>query len=147
MKRCEYCSLSKTVSQYMLDQILSGDATEVVVERIHEYLAIATISNVVRSSSTSSSSTSGWAKTPKTTPTPKACRMYKSRSGRIYATSPYGLVMLFRTSVLVLETGTEREILLRQSEPDIRTNFAMPAPTRSKLVSTARRFVSHVIFY
>ena len=38
MKRREYCSLSKTVSQYVLDQILSGDPTEVVVERIHEYL-------------------------------------------------------------------------------------------------------------
>lgn len=38
MKRREYCSLSKTVSQYLLDQILSGEATEVVVERIHEYL-------------------------------------------------------------------------------------------------------------
>ena len=38
MKRREYCSLSKAVSQYVLDQILSGEATEVVVERIHEYL-------------------------------------------------------------------------------------------------------------
>src|SRR5258707_13947552 len=38
MKRREYCLLSKTVSQYLLDQILSGEATEVVVERIHEYL-------------------------------------------------------------------------------------------------------------
>ncbi len=39
MKRREYCALSKTVSQYVLDQILSGEPTEVVVERIHEYLA------------------------------------------------------------------------------------------------------------
>jgi len=39
MKRREYCALSKTVSQYVLDQILSGEATEIVVERIHEYLA------------------------------------------------------------------------------------------------------------
>jgi DNA polymerase alpha subunit A len=38
MKRREYCALSKTVSQYVLDQILSGEATENVVERIHEYL-------------------------------------------------------------------------------------------------------------
>jgi len=38
MKRREYCALSKAVSQYVLDQILSGEATEVVVERIHEYL-------------------------------------------------------------------------------------------------------------
>ncbi|KAI0285993.1 DNA polymerase alpha catalytic subunit [Russula aff. rugulosa BPL654] len=46
MKRREYCSLSKTVSQYLLDQILSGEATEVVVERIHEYLT--TISDDIR---------------------------------------------------------------------------------------------------
>jgi DNA polymerase alpha subunit A len=39
MKRREYCSLSKTVSQYVLDQILSGEATEVVIENIHEYLS------------------------------------------------------------------------------------------------------------
>ncbi|OBZ73519.1 DNA polymerase alpha catalytic subunit [Grifola frondosa] len=38
MKRREYCVLSKTVSQYVLEQILSGEATEAVVERIHEYL-------------------------------------------------------------------------------------------------------------
>ncbi|KAI0255725.1 DNA polymerase alpha catalytic subunit [Lactifluus subvellereus] len=30
MKRREYCALSKTVSQYVLDQILSGEATEIV---------------------------------------------------------------------------------------------------------------------
>ncbi|KAI0630777.1 hypothetical protein C8Q77DRAFT_225853 [Trametes polyzona] len=38
MKRREYCALSKTVSQYVLEQILSGEATENVVENIHEYL-------------------------------------------------------------------------------------------------------------
>ncbi|KAK7687728.1 hypothetical protein QCA50_008944 [Cerrena zonata] len=38
MKRREYCALSKSVSQYVLDQILSGEVTEIVVERIHEYL-------------------------------------------------------------------------------------------------------------
>ncbi|KAH9967412.1 DNA polymerase alpha catalytic subunit [Russula dissimulans] len=38
MKRREYSAVSKTVSQYVLDQILSGEATEIVVERIHEYL-------------------------------------------------------------------------------------------------------------
>jgi DNA polymerase alpha subunit A len=46
MKRREYCALSKTVSQYVLDRILSGEPTEVVVERIHEYLT--TISEDVR---------------------------------------------------------------------------------------------------
>lgn len=38
MKRREYCALSKNVSQYVLDQILSGEATEFVVQNIHEYL-------------------------------------------------------------------------------------------------------------
>jgi DNA polymerase alpha subunit A len=38
MKRREYCALSKNVSQYVLEQILSGEATEVVVEQIHDYL-------------------------------------------------------------------------------------------------------------
>ncbi|PPQ85267.1 hypothetical protein CVT25_010040 [Psilocybe cyanescens] len=38
MKRREYCKLSKQVSQYVLEQILSGEATENVVENIHEYL-------------------------------------------------------------------------------------------------------------
>ncbi|GBE89178.1 hypothetical protein SCP_1501860 [Sparassis crispa] len=38
MKRRGYCALSKAVSQYVPDQILSGEATETVVERIHEYL-------------------------------------------------------------------------------------------------------------
>lgn len=56
MKRREYCVLSKTVSQYVarcrslllvlncvvsryvLDRILSGNPTEIVVEEIHEYL-------------------------------------------------------------------------------------------------------------
>ncbi|OAX38875.1 hypothetical protein K503DRAFT_717476 [Rhizopogon vinicolor AM-OR11-026] len=39
MKRREYCALSKNVSQYVLEQILSGEPTEVVVENIHEYLS------------------------------------------------------------------------------------------------------------
>ena len=38
MKRREYCQLSKNVSSYVLSQILSGEATETVVEKIHEYL-------------------------------------------------------------------------------------------------------------
>ncbi|KAF9244111.1 hypothetical protein BU15DRAFT_86076 [Melanogaster broomeanus] len=46
MKRREYCALSKNVSQYVLEQILSGEATEIVVENIHEYLA--TVSSNVR---------------------------------------------------------------------------------------------------
>ncbi|KAH9849847.1 hypothetical protein C2E23DRAFT_887828 [Lenzites betulinus] len=46
MKRREYCALSKTVSQYVLEQILSGEATEDVVENIHEYLT--TVSENVR---------------------------------------------------------------------------------------------------
>ncbi|KAI0676013.1 hypothetical protein C8Q78DRAFT_963901 [Trametes maxima] len=46
MKRREYCALSKTVSQYVLEQILSGEATENVVENIHEYLS--TVSENIR---------------------------------------------------------------------------------------------------
>ncbi|KAJ7763943.1 DNA polymerase family B-domain-containing protein [Mycena maculata] len=38
MKRREYCSLSKNVSQYVLDQILSGEAAEDAVQHIHDYL-------------------------------------------------------------------------------------------------------------
>ena len=39
MKRREYSQLSKNMSQYVLDQILSGESTEVVVEIIHDYLS------------------------------------------------------------------------------------------------------------
>ncbi|KAK7031479.1 DNA polymerase [Favolaschia claudopus] len=39
MKRREYCSLSKTVSQYVLDKILSGDPQEDVIQNIHQYLS------------------------------------------------------------------------------------------------------------
>ena len=38
MKRREYCALSKRASAYVLEQILSGEATETVVEKVHEYL-------------------------------------------------------------------------------------------------------------
>ncbi|KAK3899814.1 hypothetical protein C8A05DRAFT_36563 [Staphylotrichum tortipilum] len=38
MKRREYCTLSREISQRILDEILSGDDTEVSVQRIHEYL-------------------------------------------------------------------------------------------------------------
>lgn len=38
MKRREYCALSKEISKHLLDEILSGDETEVSVVRIHEYL-------------------------------------------------------------------------------------------------------------
>ncbi|CAM1502844.1 Fc.00g076200.m01.CDS01 [Cosmosporella sp. VM-42] len=38
MKRREYCALSKEISKHLLDEILSGDDTEVSVARIHEYL-------------------------------------------------------------------------------------------------------------
>lgn len=39
MKRREYCALSKEISKHLLDEILSGDDTEVSVARIHEYLS------------------------------------------------------------------------------------------------------------
>ncbi|KAK3494343.1 uncharacterized protein B0T23DRAFT_106374 [Neurospora hispaniola] len=38
MKRREYCGLSKEISNRILTEILSGDDTEVSVQRIHEYL-------------------------------------------------------------------------------------------------------------
>ncbi|KAK4242477.1 hypothetical protein C8A03DRAFT_11363 [Achaetomium macrosporum] len=38
MKRREYCPLSREISQRILNEILSGDETEVAVQRIHEYL-------------------------------------------------------------------------------------------------------------
>jgi len=38
MKRREYCALSKDISQRLLNEILSGDDSEVVLEKIHEYL-------------------------------------------------------------------------------------------------------------
>ncbi|KAK3380387.1 hypothetical protein B0T24DRAFT_548054 [Lasiosphaeria ovina] len=38
MKRREYCGLSKEISKNILEDILSGDDTEVSIQRIHEYL-------------------------------------------------------------------------------------------------------------
>jgi DNA polymerase alpha subunit A len=38
MKRREYCALSKEVSSKLLNEILSGDETEIVITRIHDYL-------------------------------------------------------------------------------------------------------------
>ncbi|KAI3337136.1 hypothetical protein HD806DRAFT_475794 [Xylariaceae sp. AK1471] len=38
MKRREYCGLSKEISSRILNEILSGDETEVAIQRIHEYL-------------------------------------------------------------------------------------------------------------
>lgn len=47
MKRREYCALSKAVSQFVLEQILSGEDAETAVQNIHEYLS--TMSSDVRS--------------------------------------------------------------------------------------------------
>ncbi|KAL2146027.1 hypothetical protein VTI28DRAFT_5366 [Corynascus sepedonium] len=38
MKRREYCPLSREISKRILDEVLSGDDTEVSVQRIHAYL-------------------------------------------------------------------------------------------------------------
>ncbi|KAI9671256.1 MAG: DNA-directed DNA polymerase alpha catalytic subunit pol1 [Trizodia sp. TS-e1964] len=38
MKRREYCALSKDISSKLLNEILSGEETEVAVAKIHEYL-------------------------------------------------------------------------------------------------------------
>ncbi|KAL2314433.1 DNA polymerase alpha catalytic subunit [Schizosaccharomyces pombe] len=38
MKRREFCTLAKEASKFCLDQILSGELTETVIENIHSYL-------------------------------------------------------------------------------------------------------------
>jgi DNA polymerase alpha subunit A len=38
MKRREYCTLSKEVSKRLLDEILSGEDSEVVLNKVHDYL-------------------------------------------------------------------------------------------------------------
>ncbi|KAF7510506.1 hypothetical protein GJ744_006352 [Endocarpon pusillum] len=38
MRRREYCALSKEISERLLNEILSGDDPELVLEKIHEYL-------------------------------------------------------------------------------------------------------------
>ncbi|KAK9364876.1 hypothetical protein V1509DRAFT_634993 [Lipomyces kononenkoae] len=38
MRRREYCALSKEASSFVLERILSGEQTDTVVEKIHEYL-------------------------------------------------------------------------------------------------------------
>ena len=38
MRRREYCALSKEISQRLLNEILSGDDPEVVLQKVHEYL-------------------------------------------------------------------------------------------------------------
>lgn len=38
MKRREYCGLSKEISSRLLNEILSGDDTELSIQRIHDYL-------------------------------------------------------------------------------------------------------------
>jgi DNA polymerase alpha subunit A len=38
MKRREYCALSKEVSSKLLEEILSGEDTEVVLAKVHDYL-------------------------------------------------------------------------------------------------------------
>lgn len=38
MKRREYCPLSRDISKYILGEILSGNDTEVSIQKVHEYL-------------------------------------------------------------------------------------------------------------
>lgn len=106
MKRREYCALSKEVSSRLLNLILSGEESEVVVERVHEYLRelsermrqekVPTQKYIIFTVSSSLSSVFFWplskyiltirsvprnsAKTPKTTRTPTPCPKCKSRS-------------------------------------------------------------------
>lgn len=96
MKRREYCALSKEVSQKLLNEILSGDDPELVLDKIHEYLR--EVSDNMRAGSIPAQkyviytvSTMGceecsrimlteprnWARIPRTIPMRTACR--KSR--------------------------------------------------------------------
>lgn len=83
MKRREYSKLSKDASAAVLKEVLSGEATENVIAKIHDYLT--QLGETVRSGSvliddfiifkvsTSQNTTqltfSDWARTPRTTPT------------------------------------------------------------------------------
>lgn len=96
MKRREYCSLSKEASSKLLNEILSGEEPEIVVGKIHEYLrelsekmrednipaqkyiiyTVSTISPSLKAFPLTSPRNSE--RTPKTTPTPRACPKSKS---------------------------------------------------------------------
>ena len=80
MKRREYCSLSMTVSWYVLNQILSCEATEVVVERILEYLT--TMGDDIQCGKIKLESIihRRFGKPPEYYPMPKASYMYYLRS-------------------------------------------------------------------
>ena len=109
MKRREYCALSKEASSKLLNLILSGEDSETVVEKVHEYLRelsqrmreekipaqkyiIFTVSLLPLYRPLSSSpprssspyplnqSSRNSANTPKTTQTPTQCPKYKSPS-------------------------------------------------------------------
>ena len=97
MKRREYCALSKEVSSRLLNMILSGEESETVVGKVHDYLRelsekmreekvpsqkyiIFTVSVPLPHFATPSQLIHhrNLAKTPKTTPTPTPCPKSKS---------------------------------------------------------------------
>ena len=108
MKRREYCALSKEASSRLLNLILSGDESEVVVEKVHEYLRelsermreekvaaqkyiIFTVSRPPLPYSYLFLTTSlnrNSARTPKTTPTPTTCPKSKSPSALLPRANP-----------------------------------------------------------
>lgn len=90
MKRREYCALSKEASEKLLNEILSGDDSETVLNNIHEYLrelstqmremkiptqkyTIYTVSAADKGRLVLLTSYRNLAKIPKTTLTPTAC--------------------------------------------------------------------------
>lgn len=90
MRRREYCALSKEASQRLLNEILSGEDPEVVLEKIHDYLRelsekmregqipaqkyiIYTVSSVCSDQRIPSDRSRNSARTPRTIPTPTPC--------------------------------------------------------------------------
>ena len=95
MKRREYCNLSKEASKRLLDEILSGEDPEVVLEKIHEYLrelatkmrenaipiqkyVIYTVSSLTPRRRALTNYFRNWAKTRKNIQTQTQCLRYRS---------------------------------------------------------------------
>lgn len=110
MKRREYCALSKEASQKLLNEILSGEDSEVVLEKIHDYLrelaskmrenavpvqkyVIYTVSSRIFAKSTLLTIIRNWAKIPRNTPTPTLCHKFRSRSEKSVEARPFESTM------------------------------------------------------
>ena len=100
MKRREYCALSKEASSKLLNEILSGEESEVVIQRVHDYLrdlsetmrdgkqptqkyiiyTVRSNSFLPNSSLVSNTFSRNLERIRKNIPTPIACLKYKSPS-------------------------------------------------------------------